>query len=311
MNVLITGGNGYLGGRLVQFLYNFKNINIFICSTKNFNENLKIKKFIKFESFENLNFDDLTYQIDILVHLAGMDYRSCIKNPKKAHEVNVTFTQKILNAAIKNKVKKFIFTSTFHVYGENLNSQISENLQTNPKGIYALTKSLAEEQIKSISECKDIQIIILRLSNVFGPPNNTNVNCWSLVFNDLGLQAIKTGKIILNSSGQQFRNFLPITEFCRVMKYLIQDYRWFKGLKIFNLGGQKDLRILDVAKFIKDRSKVFRNDIQIIYNNEDKQKETNKFYFNINHFLETGFQFKIKYEDEVDNLLKFIIANFK
>ena len=66
-----------------------------------------------------------------------------------------------------------------------------------------------------VFECKDIQIIILRLSIVFGPPNNKNVNCWLLVFNDLGLQAIKIGKIILNSSGQQFRNFLPITEFCR------------------------------------------------------------------------------------------------
>ena len=172
-------------------------------------------------------------------------------------------------------------------------------------------KKFVEEKIKSISESEDIQIIILRLSNVFGSPTNKNVNCWSLVFNDLSLQAIKTGKIILNSSGQQFRNFLPITEFCRAITYLIQDYKWFKGLKIFNLGGQKDLRILDVAKFIKNRSQVFRNDIQIVYNTEIKQNETNKFYFNINHFLETGFQFKIKYNYELDNLLKFINANFK
>mgnify|MGYP001227373352 FL=1 len=311
MNVLITGGNGYLGGRLVKFLSEFKDINIFVCSTKRFRENFKIKRFIKFETFENLNFSDLTYQIDILVHLAGMDYRNCIKNPKKAHEVNVNFTRNILKAAIKNKVKKFIFTSTFHVYGENLNSEISENLQTNPKGIYALTKSLAEEEIISISECEDIQIIILRLSNVFGPPTDKSVNCWSLVFNDLGLQAIKTGKIILNSSGQQFRNFLPITEFCRAIKYLIKDYKWFKGLKIFNLGGQKDLRILDVANFIKNRSQLYRSDIQIIYKNEINQNEINKFYFNINHFLETGFQFKVKYNDEIDNLLKFISTNFK
>ena len=104
---------------------------------------------------------------------------------------------------------------------------------------------------------------------------------------------------------------MPITELCRAITYLIQDYKWCKGLKIFNLGGQKDLRILDVAKFIKNRSLVFRNDIQIVYNTEINQNETNKFYFNINHFLETGFQFKIKYNHEVDNLLKFINANFK
>ena len=103
MNVLITGGNGYLGGRLVQFLSNFKSINIFVCSTKKFQENFKIKKFTKFESFEDLNFNDLTYQIDILVHLAGMDYSSSKKNPKLAHEVNINFTQKILSAAIKIK----------------------------------------------------------------------------------------------------------------------------------------------------------------------------------------------------------------
>ena len=104
---------------------------------------------------------------------------------------------------------------------------------------------------------------------------------------------------------------MPITEFCEAVKYLIKDYKWFKGLKIFNLGGQKDLRILDVANFIKNRSQLYRSDIQIIYKNEINQNEINKFYFNINHFLETGFQFKIKYNDEIDNLLKFISTNFK
>ena len=71
--------------------------------------------------------------------------------------------------------------------------------------------------------------------------------------------------------------------------YLIQDYKWFKGIKIFNLGGRENLRILDVAKIIKNRSQVFRNDLQIIYENEIKQNKTNKFYFNVNNFLETEF----------------------
>ena len=52
------------------FIYNFKNINILFVLQKSFNENLKIKKFVKFEYIENMDFDNLTRQIDILVHLA-------------------------------------------------------------------------------------------------------------------------------------------------------------------------------------------------------------------------------------------------
>ena len=64
-------------------------------------------------------------------------------------------------------------------------------------------------------------------------------DCWSLVFNDLSYQAIKTRNIIMKSNGKQMRNFITMTDFCRSINHIIKFLDNKNEYNVFNIGGEK------------------------------------------------------------------------
>ena len=107
MNILITGGKGFLAGRLYE--YYRKNHKIYLASRNK----SKITKKIDWNSQNKLN--DLCKNKDIIINCTGLDSHGC-KNISQASKINSTYPFRLFKAANKNNVKLFIFISTFHVY---------------------------------------------------------------------------------------------------------------------------------------------------------------------------------------------------
>ena len=119
-NILITGGIGYVGGRLTKKLS--KNFNVLVSSRKKIRKEILKLHGIK-NSILHKNLLSKKYfpnNIDIIIHLAGLNELECIKYPNKAIEVNVNQTRLIIENAITFGVKNFIYFSTIHVYGSPL-----------------------------------------------------------------------------------------------------------------------------------------------------------------------------------------------
>ena len=307
-NILITGGSGFLGGRIVKHLSSLGIFNLVVASRQN-NSLSNVKTYhVDWNSEKILN--ELCSNIDIIIHLAAMNAKDCLNNPKEAYNTNVFNTKKLLQSAVKNNVKKIIYFSTAHVYNSKLEGTIDEEVEPRNSHPYAETHLLAEKSIIDYNEKKLIQGIVLRLSNSFGAPVDLTANCWMLFANDLCKQAIVKNKMTINSDGQQLRDFITIEDVCRATKYFI-DYEVEKNIiPVYNLGGKSVLTLYEFAKIIQFQFKFsFSLEIEI----ESKIQNKKKLYldYRIKKLEKTGFKLESNIKKEINELILFCIKNFK
>ena len=165
--ILVVGGNGYLGGRLSNFLasnrYDFK------IGTSN--PSFKIKK----PYGEKLIFCDVTNQdslkvatknIDTVINLSGLNSYSCEVNPNLADKINNQGALNIAEACKLNKVNKLISFSTVHVYENPLIGLYGEDFQPKPTHPYGTSNLAGENSIMQSLQESDIEFAILRLSSI-------------------------------------------------------------------------------------------------------------------------------------------------
>jgi len=232
--------------------------------------------------------------IDIIIHLAALNEIDSMKDPKLALEVNTKGTYRLLDLANKTGIKNFIYFSTFHVYGDVLESVITEEIPTRPFYPYAITHRAAEDFINYFKHYYGMKTLIFRLSNGYGYPMHKEVNRWTLIFNDLCKQAVTEGKILLRSSGRQYRDFVSLHDVARAVHhfvFIIPD-RWDDGL--YNLGGNCSMSILEVAQKISDmyRSK-YKKEINIKTKQDNNSSIISKpVRYDIEKLMETGFNLK-------------------
>jgi UDP-glucose 4-epimerase len=254
MRILITGGLGFVGGRLATYLSSFGH-QIVIASRSKHDPPIWLPTARMFQ----LNWDvesslrEACENIDVVVHAAGMNSSDCEKNPEKAFEFNGSATQRLVDASVAAKVKTFVYLSTAHVYGHPLIGSITEDITPNNQHPYATSHLAGERAVLAASIGGAIDGIVLRLSNVFGAPTHKDVNCWMLMVNDLCKQAITTQRIIIRSSGTQQRNFLTMSDACTVITSAIFDNLRIGVPKILNVGSRESETIFEMATTIQER----------------------------------------------------------
>ncbi len=206
--ILVTGGAGYLGSSLVQFLRR-KGSDVFIIS-------LEAKKSEHDYPVDITNFDELDEAIqqidpDIVYHLAA-----CISRNRdfsifeKMLNVNVTGTLNLLRSLEQTEYKQFIFTSTSEIYGNNA-SPFHEDLLPRPVSPYSLTKVMAENLINTFCRQHNRNYTILRLFNFYGE------NMSEDFFISQMINTLKRGEDFLMTKGEQTRDFLFVEDVIRAM----------------------------------------------------------------------------------------------
>ncbi|MGB2841751.1 MAG: SDR family oxidoreductase [Halobacteriota archaeon] len=311
MKILITGGFGYLGGRLAQYLgkiFPKKDIRLLVRRNgqdiPSWAESYDI---VKGDVLDDSSLPEACKDIDVIIHLAALNEIESEKYPMNALKVNGEGTLRLLNAAIASKVDKFIYFSTFHVYGLNAHGEISENTIPAPVHPYAITHRVAEDFVRMMVQKKKIGGIILRLSNGFGCPSHAGVNRWTLVFNDFCLQAVLRNKIVLKSAGKQYRDFITLTDISRCVEHLLKIDT---DDLIYNLGGNFSISILDVANLIAERcQKVLGTTPEIIIGPDSATMPDEPIIYRTDKLKSIGFQLVSNVEEEIDNTIIFCDRN--
>jgi UDP-glucose 4-epimerase len=300
-NILITGGLGYIGGRVACHIKE-KNPNSTIFLTTR-NKNRKLPSWTEKFTILQMNVMDAASivdclkdrNIDVIIHLAALNEIEAKKDPELALEVNTKGTYKLLNIANIYNVNRFIFFSTFHVYGDISDTVITEKTPTKPFHPYAITHRAAEDFVNYFNHYHGMKTLILRLSNGYGYPLDINVDRWTLVFNDICRQAITSGKIVLKSSGKQYRDFISLQDVAKAVYhfiFVIPD-EWGDG--IYNLGGSCTMSISDVAQEISGiyRAK-YKKDIEEIRttSNNNSSIISKPVKYSIEKIAGTGFRLR-------------------
>jgi UDP-glucose 4-epimerase len=243
--------------------------------------------------------------VSCVVHLAAMNDSDSASNPEQALLVNTLGALKLLRAAERAGVERFIYISTAQVYGSPLAGTITEETVTRPANTYAATHRATEDFVLAAHDRRALTGIVVRLSNGFGAPAHPDVNVWMLLVNDLCRQAIETGALRLRSSGLPWRNFITFHDVGRAVDHLIALPTEACGDGLFNLGGERPLRVIDLTELIAGRCATVMGFTPPILRPEPRSgEESPTIDFRIDKLKRTGFSLEGDFAGEIDNNLK-------
>ena len=252
MNILITGGAGFIGSHLVDQLLkkNYKISVIDNLSTGRI-QNLKgLKNRIKFYNFDlskKGKWQDILKNIDVVFHLAALaDIVPSIQNPDKYFRANVIATKNLVECCIKNKVKKIIYSASSSCYGIPKKYPTFENETIDPKYPYALTKRMAEEILLHYGSVYKIKTISLRLFNVYGTRSRTS-GTYGAMFGVFLKQKLSNSPLTVVGDGKQSRDFTYVLD---VVDAFIKCIKYKGSKNIFNIGTGKPVSINKIVEIL-------------------------------------------------------------
>ncbi|MDP8263003.1 MAG: NAD(P)-dependent oxidoreductase [Candidatus Ancaeobacter aquaticus] len=270
MRILITGGFGYLGLWLADYFYK-KKYEICILSKRIKNNPIKIPCKIIEADITNLKQlkSELKDKYDYCLHTASINDQFIKNYDKKALLVNALGTRNIIEALNEcNKLNRFIYFSTFHVYGK-YNGIINENMKFNPYSDYASTHLFAEYYLKQFYNLYKFPYTTVRLTNCYGAPKHINSTKWYLVLNDLAKMAYEQGEIVLNSNGTVRRDFIWIGDVCSIVHKLLKAKNTINDS--FLVSSEKTLIMNDIAEIVKKvYEKRYNKKVRIYVNKDDR-----------------------------------------
>lgn len=245
---LITGGIGFLGTQLTSYLLK-KNYSLVIIDKLSENKKTNKTIYIKADILCKIDLNKIFKKygpFDYVFHLAAeLPNRS--SSARKIWETNVDGTINVIEEAIKNKTKSFIFTSSNTLYGMPKKNPVTEETHPNPLEIYGKSKVDAEIELKKYKNKINIQIF--RCPVISGPGR-------------LGLQAIlyefisENKKIYILGGGKNKYQFIDIRDLCVAFEKATN----IKGFDIYNIGADETISLKDlyseVIKYAKSKSKI-------------------------------------------------------
>lgn len=312
MRILITGGFGLIGGRLAVHLAQAGHEIVLASRIPILPVGwLPDAEVVQIDWSVQSSLEYICRSCDVVIHAAGMNAKECAAHPAAAMAFNGVSTSHLVDAACKMDVKKFIYLSTAHVYGSPLEGIITE--ESCPRNLhpYATSHLAGEHSVLWATKRGSICGVVLRLSNAFGAPVHKNVNCWMLLVNNLCRQAVESNKLKLSSAGKQYRDFIPITDVCRVIADYVLSNLHPNTINIYNLGAGSVLSVLEMATLIKYRALVLLGIEPSICFPDVQLTETPNLFLYRTLFVDTlPSHDKFNHNIEVDQLLMFCKSTF-
>ncbi len=209
---LVTGGAGFIGSNIARkLLESGDSVRILDDFSTGREEN--IRDFVSdIELFEGDIRDRAMVEramkgVDYVLHQAALaSVQRSIDNPRASNEVNVQGTLNLLEAARKESVKRFVYASSSSVYGDSEELPKREDMPTNPKSPYAITKLTGEWYCRVYSEIFDLVTVSLRYFNVFGPHQDPNSE-YSAVIPIFVWALLNSERPTIFGDGKQSRDF--------------------------------------------------------------------------------------------------------
>jgi UDP-glucose 4-epimerase len=312
MRILITGGFGFVGGRVALCLHQAGH-QIVLASRHLIDPPIWLPqaKVVKAEWNDIRALERICTGVDVIIQAAGMNAQDCASDPVSALEFNGLATSRLLSAAIRSSVKRFIYLSTAHVYASPLVGTIYEDACPRNLHPYATSHLAGENIVLGANKNGEIEGIVTRLSNAFGSPVDKDVNCWMLLINDLCRQAVNTGKMVLHSSGIQHRDFIAMTEVCRFLEHLTLCDSKTLFDRIFNIASGVSQPVIKTAELIQDRCELtlgFRPELQRLKNGRANEKHET-LELRTDQLAKMGLQVELDNSIEIDSLLMFCNAS--
>jgi UDP-glucose 4-epimerase len=237
--VLVFGGSGFLGSHVSDNLTK-KGFDVTIFDknkSKYLNPN---QRFVKGDILNKADLDFAVKNQDIIFNFAGIaDIDECHKNPIETIKYNILANAKIIESAIKNNVKKYLFSSSAYVYSSS-------------GSFYRISKQTSELIIESYAEENNLKYTILRYGSLYGERANRK-NSIHRIIED----AIDKKKIEYHGEGNEIREFIHVQDAAELSAQAIEKQY---DNQILLLTGSKSVKYEELLVMINE---IFHNKINV------------------------------------------------
>jgi len=245
---LITGGAGFIGAHLAHTLGQRDKVVVLDNLSGGWADNVSAHELIEADlTTVDLDYVFGTVKPDYVWHLAAYAAEGLSHWVREFnYRNNVIGSVRLINAAVKHGVERFMFTSSMAVYGSQT-PPFTESLRMVPEDPYGIAKSAVEQDLRVAGELFDIPYVIFRPHNVYGPFQNIG-DPYRNVVGIFMRQAILGQPLTVFGDGSQTRAFSHISDIVGPMVASID--RPVVG-DTFNIGGEQVVTILEVAEAVQ------------------------------------------------------------
>ncbi len=195
--------------------------------------------------------NDAMKGMDYVICLAAMWLLHCKDFPRTAFDVNIAGTFNVLEACVKNNIKKLIWSSSASVYGDAVELPMTETHPFNNKNFYGATKIAGEAMCTAFNDRYNLPIIGLRYMNVYGPHQDQTAAYTGVIPNMLNKIEAKESPII-NGDGSQAYDFIYVEDVARANVAALTSPVLFG---IYNVGTEVQTSIKELCELILDLKK--------------------------------------------------------
>tara|TARA_B100001057_G_scaffold136039_3_gene135526 strand:- start:10649 stop:11632 length:984 start_codon:yes stop_codon:yes gene_type:complete len=254
--VLVIGAAGFIGGFLIKEILKepVKEVILYDNFTRgkleNIDESLKDPRCRIFPYGGDIReidvLDKAMEEVDYVFHLAAMWLLHCKDFPRTAFNVNIAGTFNVLEACVKHKVKKLIYSSSASVYGDAVTVPMTEDHPFNNKNFYGATKIAGEAMCSAYNDRYGLEIIGLRYMNVYGPGQDQHA-AYSGVVPVVLNKIDKNEPPSINGDGSQAYDFIYVED---VAKSNINAAKSNIKLGFYNVGTEVQTTIKELCNMI-------------------------------------------------------------
>jgi len=269
MNILVTGGAGFIGSNLVDELIKENRVTILDDFSSGRKEN--IEHHTGNPDFKVITGDvrdmELLYQItrdiDIVYHLAVQCLRLSIMDPWMNHEVNATGTLNLCMASLKNSVKRFIYISSSEVYGTAVHVPMNESHSCKPMTVYGASKLSGEAYTLAFHRTYGLNSMVVRPFNTYGPREHFE-GVYGEVIPRFVLRVLNNMPPVIFGNGTQTRDFTYISDTVSGI-ILASEYDEMIGQSV-NIANGREISINQLAEIITQKLK--KRNLKPLYEKE-------------------------------------------
>lgn len=270
MNILVTGGMGFIGSNFIHFMLekypNYKIVNLDVLTYAGNMENLKtVEKhsqytFVKgdIRNRELVDYIVKNHKIDLIVNFAAESHvdRS-INEPDIFIQTNILGTQVLLDAAKENHIQKYIQISTDEVYGSlGEDGFFTEDSPLSPNSPYSASKAGADMLVHAYYETYGLNVNITRCSNNYGPYHFPEKLIPLVVTN-----ALEGKEIPIYGDGKNVRDWLHVRDHCSAIDLVIHHGQ--QG-EVYNIGGHNERTNNEIVQLIVENLGVSKSLIKYV-----------------------------------------------
>ena len=249
--VIVTGGAGFIGSNLVDALIE-RGFEVHVIDNL---VNGKIENVNKKAILHKLTITDL-YSIkpaftgaEYVFHLVALPrVQFSIEHPIETNRTNVEGTLNVLIASHETGVKKFIYSSSSSVYGDQPALPLKETMAPLPKSPYGLQKYIGELYCKVWNHVYGLPTVCLRYFNVYGPRSNTE-GAYALVIAKFLKQRMNGESMTITGDGRQTRDFIHVRDVVRANLLAMESPNVGRGEAI-NIGAGRNQSVNRIAELI-------------------------------------------------------------